>query len=179
MIIKVSRVCEVGRVTPCAPLRADPLTAQPKSERKQGLLRCIPRAHMLTAARPGAGQFAGEFIITEQNIRHTHPSVPGSHAATNAWLSASALFKTNGRPENKIVTTGAPLALGSWQSTRRHPRTHPDCVRSPFISAYGNSPITTMTASASFKSLASGEKMTCVSGETVWRIAARMVVPPL
>ena len=39
------------------------------------------------------------------------PSVPGSHAATKASLSASAESKISGRPENKIVTTGAPAAL--------------------------------------------------------------------
>src|SRR5664280_2797462 len=61
------------------------------------------------------GQLRGDLPVNLKSPNKTsvmpRPSVPGSHAAMNTSLSASAEFKTSGRPENKIVTTGAPVAL--------------------------------------------------------------------
>ena len=87
------------------------------------------------------------------------PSEPGSQAATKASESFISGFTQSGRPDRKIDTTGMPLSLKASSFVVSNPFGTKSIVRtSPIPSAYGFSPYTAITTSASTSDSPVGSK---------------------
>ena len=89
------------------------------------------------------------------------PSVPGSHAATNASDAFSSLLTHIGLPDINTDTTGIFCCFNAFKilSERLLPRSNSRLSLSPCPSAYGSSPNTTMATSGLVSNVPFGLKI--------------------